>query len=207
MQAQTPVSTEAQNWKDFREGWWQWSSLWKPLYEEQLYRSGLLSLRWRLLRLLAGYVRALLNCKWHGEGKKGEIVHRCKSERASNRKWQRAMRIQMDTFIMPVSIRESDDHGMRELPNPKQIKKMRPLLAQWRIAGSGNEGHWPTLTGFLPSSNYSPKKEQWRVSRLLLLFTAVFNPSAECKLAFFSKGVKTTPVIWQTSQLCVKHHS
>lgn len=77
-----------------------------------------------------GYVRALLNCKWHGEGKKGEIVHHCKSERASNRKWQTAMRIQMDTFIMPVSIRESDNHGMRELPKAKQIKKMRPLLAQ-----------------------------------------------------------------------------
>ena len=62
---------------------------------------------------MVGYVRDLLNRMCHGEGKKGETVHHCKNERASNRKWREAMRIQMDAFVVPVSIRESDNHGRR----------------------------------------------------------------------------------------------
>lgn len=84
------------------EGFWRKTTrMIKPVktfYVKQLYRSGLLSLLWRLLETMMGYVRDLLNCKWHGEGKKGD-VHHCKCERASNRKWQAAVGIQIDTFF------------------------------------------------------------------------------------------------------------
>ena len=86
--------------------------------------------------MMVGYVRDLLNCKWHGEGKKGEIVHHCKSEKASNRKWQAAMRIQMDTFVMPVSTGESDNRGRRVPPKNKHIKCL-PFLPSKGLQGVG----------------------------------------------------------------------
>lgn len=71
--------------------------------------------------MMVEYVRDLLNYKWHGEGGKGDVVHHCKCERAANRKWQAAMRIQIDTFFIPVPVEESDNHEMR--PTKKQTHK------------------------------------------------------------------------------------